>query len=100
LKNISQESYQRSKHLTHLHQVNLHLERLHTIKLKEIEKKTTANMKHEELVEANRLVGELICKKLLGEGIIGKDDGVCEDRLNHKSQGGTHPKRTCLPNVL
>jgi hypothetical protein len=32
LANISQESYQRSKCLTHSHQVNLHLERLHTIK--------------------------------------------------------------------
>jgi hypothetical protein len=46
--NISQESYQRSKCLTHLHQMNLHLEHVQTIKSKEIEKKTTANMKHEE----------------------------------------------------
>jgi hypothetical protein len=38
-------------------------------------------MKHKELVEANRLVVKLICKKLLGEGIIGKDDGVCEDHM-------------------
>jgi hypothetical protein len=44
LANISQERYQRSKCLTHLHQVNLHLEHLQTIKSKEIEKKTTANL--------------------------------------------------------
>jgi hypothetical protein len=48
LANVSQESYQRSKCLTHLHHVDLHLERLQTIKLKEIQKTTTANMKHEE----------------------------------------------------
>jgi hypothetical protein len=38
-------------------------------------------MKHKELVEANRKVVELICKKLLQEGIIGKDAGVCEDHM-------------------
>jgi hypothetical protein len=52
--NISQESYQRLKYLTHLHQVNLHKERVQTIKSKEIEKKKTANVKHEELVDANK----------------------------------------------
>ena len=46
--NISQESYQRSKCLTHSHQVNLRLERLQTIESKEIQKKTTVNMKHKE----------------------------------------------------
>ncbi len=46
--NVPQESYQRLKCLTHLHQVDLHLEGLQTIKSKEIQKKTTANMKHEE----------------------------------------------------
>ncbi len=46
--NVSQESYQHSKCLTQLHQVDLRLERLQTIKSKEIQKKTTANMKHKE----------------------------------------------------
>jgi hypothetical protein len=46
--NVSQESYQRLKCLTHSHQVDLRLERLQTIKSKEIQKKTMANMKHEE----------------------------------------------------
>ncbi len=38
LVNISQESYQRLKCLTHSHKVNLHLECLQTIKSKEIQK--------------------------------------------------------------
>jgi hypothetical protein len=62
--NISQESYQRSN-LTHPHQVDLRLEPLLATKPKEIKKKTTANMKHNELVNANKKVVKLICKKLL-----------------------------------
>ena len=42
---IAQESYQRSKCLTHLHQVNMRLERLHIIKSNKTEKKVSANMK-------------------------------------------------------
>ncbi len=48
---IMQESYQRSKCLTHDRQVNMRLEHLQIIKSKEIEKKETANLKHMELVE-------------------------------------------------
>ena len=77
LMNISQESYQRSN-LTHPHQVDLRLEPLLATKPKEIKKKTTANMKHNELVNANKKVVKLICKKLLWDGIIGKDTGVGE----------------------
>jgi hypothetical protein len=79
--NISQESYQRSKCLTHSHQVNLRLEHLQIIKSKEIEKKTTANMKHEELVTANKLVVGLICEKLKQDGIIGEDAIICKDHV-------------------
>jgi hypothetical protein len=49
---ITQESYQRSKCLTHSRQVDTRLERQQIIKSKEIEKKETANLKHMELVEA------------------------------------------------
>ncbi len=45
--------------------MNLHKEHLQIIKSKEIEKKTAANMKHKELVDANKKIVELICKKLL-----------------------------------
>ena len=61
---IAQESFQRSKCLTHFHQVNMHFERLQTIKSKETEKKVTANMKHDKLVQANKKVVEVICSKL------------------------------------
>ena len=78
---IAQESFQRSKCLTHFHQVNMRLERLQIIKSKETEKKATANMKHNELVEANKKVVEVICSKLLRDGIL--DDGaeVGEDHM-------------------
>ncbi len=67
---ISQESLQCSKCLTHSHQVGMHLERLQIIISKEIKKKETANMKRAELVNANKNVVLLICKKLQQEGII------------------------------
>ena len=38
-------------------------------------------MNHKELVEANKKVVELICKKRLRDGIIGKDAGVGEDHM-------------------
>ncbi len=78
---IAQESCQRSKCLTHFHQVNMRLERLQIIKSNETEKKVTANMKHDELVQANKKVVEVICSELLRDGII--DDGaeVGEDRM-------------------
>ena len=78
---IAQESFQCSKCLTHFHQVDMHLERLQIIKSKENEKKVTSNMKHDELVQANKTVVEVICSKLLRDGII--DDGaeVGEDHM-------------------
>ena len=45
---IVQESFQRSKCLTHSHQVIMHLDCLQIIKSKEIQKKETANLKHGE----------------------------------------------------
>jgi hypothetical protein len=42
----------------------MRLERLQIIMFKEIKKKETANMKHAELVDANKNVVLLICKKL------------------------------------
>ena len=75
---IAQESFQRSKCLTHFHQVNLRLERLQIIKSKENEKKETANMKHDELVQANKKVIEIICSKLLRDGIINDSAEICE----------------------
>ncbi len=59
----------------------MHLERLQILKLKDIEKKATANMKHNELVQSNKNVVKLICKKLLRDGLINEDVGVCKDHL-------------------
>jgi hypothetical protein len=78
---IAQESFQCSKCLTHFHQVNMHLERLQIIKSNKTEKKATANMKHEELVHANKKVVELICSKLLRDGIIDEGDEFCEELM-------------------
>jgi hypothetical protein len=78
---ISQESLQPSKCLTHLHQVGMRLERLQIIMSKEIEKKETANMKHAKLVDANKNVVLLICKKLQQEGIIGENEDVGEQHM-------------------
>ena len=51
----------------------MRLDCLQIIKSKEILKKETANLKLGELVEANRKVVEIICKKLKQEGIIRED---------------------------
>jgi hypothetical protein len=80
--NLSQESSQHSKCVTHSHQVDLQLEHLQTIKSEEIEKKTTANMKHEELVQANKKVVEVICSKLVYDGLIDECAEVCEEHMN------------------
>jgi hypothetical protein len=77
---IVQESFQCSKCLTRFHQVNIHLERLRIIKSKETEKKATANMKHDELVQANKIV-EFICSKLLHDGIIDEGAEFCEEHM-------------------
>jgi hypothetical protein len=71
---ITQESYQRSKCLTHSRQVDMRLEHLQIIKSKEIEKKETANLKHMELVEANSKVVGVICNKLQQDNVIGVDE--------------------------
>jgi hypothetical protein len=54
------ESFQRSKCLTHSHQVKMHLERLQIIKSKENQKKETLNSKRAELVDAKKKVVETI----------------------------------------
>jgi hypothetical protein len=71
---IMQESYQRSKCLTHSRQVDMRLEHLQIIKSKEIEKKETANPKHMELVETNSKVVGVICNKLQQANVIGVDE--------------------------
>jgi len=53
-----------------------------TIKSKEIEKKTTANMKHKELVQANKKVVEVICSKLVHDGLIDECTEVCKEHMN------------------
>jgi hypothetical protein len=78
---ISQESLQHSKCLTHSHQVGMRLEHLQIIMSKEIKKKETANMKHAELVDANKNVVLLICEKLQQEGIIGENEDVDEQHM-------------------
>jgi hypothetical protein len=59
----------------------MHLECLQIIKSKEIQKKETANMKHAELVDANKKVVEIICKKLWQEGIIREDTEDGEEHM-------------------
>ncbi len=49
--------------------MDLHLDCLQTIKSKETEKKTTSNVKHKELVETNKKVAKLICKKIFQDGV-------------------------------
>ncbi len=78
---IAQETFQCSKCLTHFHQVNMHLERLQIIKSKETEKKATANMKHDELIQANKKVVEVICSKLLRDGIIDEGAEFCKEHM-------------------
>ena len=78
---IAQESFQHSKCLTHSHQINMRLDCLQIIKSKEILKKETANLKLGELVEANRKVVEIICKKLKQEGIIREDSEDGEEHM-------------------
>jgi len=78
---IAQESFQCSKCLTHFHRVNMRLERLHIIKTKETEKKATTNIKQDELVQANKKVVDVICSKLLRDGIINGGAEVGEDYM-------------------
>ncbi len=78
---IAQESFQCSKCLTHFHQVNMRLEQLQIIKSKETEKKATANMKHDELIQANKKVIEVICTKLLRDGIIDEGAEFCKEHM-------------------
>jgi hypothetical protein len=59
----------------------MHLEHLQIIISKEIKKKETANMKHAKLVDANKNVVVLICKKLQQEGIIGENADVGDQHM-------------------
>ncbi len=59
----------------------MRLERLQIIMSKEIEKKETANMKHAELVDGNKNIVLLICKKHQQEGIIGENEDVGEQHM-------------------
>ena len=59
----------------------MHLEQLQIIKSKVTEKKATANMKHNELVQSNKNVVEMIRKNLLCNGLIDEDVGVCKDHV-------------------
>ncbi len=59
----------------------MRLERLQIIKSKETEKKATPIMKHDELVQANKKVVEIICSKLLRDGILDGGAEVGEDHM-------------------
>jgi hypothetical protein len=78
---IAQESFQRSRCLTHSHQVDMRLEHLQIIKSKKIQKKETEKMKHAELVDTYKKVVEIICKKPWQEDIIGEDTEVAEEHM-------------------
>jgi hypothetical protein len=78
---IAQESFQRSKCLTHSHQVKMRLECLQIIKSKENQKKETANLKHAVLIDANKKVVETICMKLWKEGITREDTEDGEEHM-------------------
>ena len=51
------------------------------IKSKELENKATANMKHDELVQANKKVVELIWSTLLQDGIIDERAKFCKEHM-------------------
>jgi hypothetical protein len=59
----------------------MHLEQLQIIKSKVTEKKATANRKHDELIQANKKVIEVICSKLLRDGIIDEGAESCEEHM-------------------
>jgi hypothetical protein len=61
---ISQESYQRTKCLTHEHQIHLQNERLSQNQRIENERKELANRKHNEKIARDDLIVECLCKKL------------------------------------
>ena len=71
---ISQESYQRSKCLSHEYQKNLHRERHQSIQAKLTEKMIAENAKHQLRIDANSEVVALICQKLQKEMIIGEEE--------------------------
>jgi hypothetical protein len=78
---IAQESFQHLKYLTHSHQVKMRQEGLQIIKSKENQNKETANLKHAELVDANKKVVEIICMKLWKEGNIREDTEDGEEHM-------------------
>jgi len=61
---ISQESYQRTKCLTHEHQIHLRKERLSQNQRIENERKELANRKHNEKIARDDLIVKCLCKKL------------------------------------
>ena len=69
---IAQESYQRSKCLSHKYQKNLRRERLQSIQAKVTEKMMAENAKHQLRIDANKEVVSLICQKLQKENVIGE----------------------------
>ncbi len=67
---ISQESYQRTKCLTHEHQIHLRKKRLSQNQWIESERKEVANHKHQEkITQDGELVGHL-CKQLKVGGLL------------------------------
>jgi hypothetical protein len=58
---IAQESYERSKCLSHEYQKNLRCERIQSIQAKVTEKMMAENAKHQLRIDANREVVSLIC---------------------------------------
>ena len=71
---IAQESYQRSKCLSHEYQKNLRRERHQSIQAKVTENMMAENAKHQLRIDANSEVVALICQKLQKEKVIGEDE--------------------------
>ena len=71
---IAQESYQRSKCLSHEYQKKLRRERHQSIQAKVTEKMMAENAKHQLRIVANSEVVALLCQKLQKEKVIGEDE--------------------------
>jgi len=71
---IAQESYQRSKCLSHEYQKNLRHERHQSIQAKVTEKMMAENAKHQLRIVANSEVVAVLYQKLQKEKVIGEDE--------------------------
>ena len=71
---ISQESYQRTKCLTHEHQIYLQKERLAQNQRIEIERKQLANQKHLDKISRDSEIVRRLCRDLEAYGLLSEEE--------------------------